>query len=87
MACGLPCVCADFPAASEVIEHGTHGLIVPRQDDAAWAMAMAQLMGDAPLRAALGAAARQHAQSAFSATAMAESLASLYREMLAIGSE
>ena len=87
MACGLPCVCADFPAASEVIEHGTHGLIVPRQDDAAWAKAMGQLMGNAPLRAALGSAARQHAQSAFSATAMAESLASLYREMLAIGSE
>jgi glycosyltransferase involved in cell wall biosynthesis len=82
MACALPCVCADFPAASETMDHGTHGLIAPRQDDAAWVKAMAQLMGDAPQRATLGAAARQRAEENFSATAMATRMASLYREML-----
>jgi glycosyltransferase involved in cell wall biosynthesis len=64
MACGLPVVAADCRhGPAEILEGGSHGLLVPAEDVAALAAALAQVMGDAALRAELAARARARAEA------------------------
>lgn len=49
-AVGLPCIASRCGGNPEVIEHGANGLLVPPQDPAAVAVALAQLMRDEPYR-------------------------------------
>ncbi|MEM8753547.1 MAG: glycosyltransferase, partial [Pseudomonadota bacterium] len=58
---GLPCVAARAPGLFEAIRDGESGLVVPPADPEALAAALERLAGDAPLRARLGAAARDAA--------------------------
>jgi len=44
----------------ELIVHEKTGLLVEREDPAGLAQALGRLLGDADLRASLGAAARRH---------------------------
>ncbi|MFN0192931.1 MAG: glycosyltransferase family 4 protein [Aestuariivirga sp.] len=63
MAAGLPVVSFDCPwGPRDMIEDGVDGLLVPRDDGAALAKALATLLGDAPLRQRLGAAASASAR-------------------------
>lgn len=82
MACGLPCVCADFPAAAEVIEHERNGLIFRRQDADGLACAIRRLVDQPADRERLGAQARRTAEERLSARVMAERIAEVYRQLL-----
>jgi glycosyltransferase involved in cell wall biosynthesis len=63
MACGLPVVSTDFGgAAREIIRDGIDGRLVPSEDPAALASALADLMSDADTRARLAARAGEVVQ-------------------------
>ena len=61
LASGCPVVATDLAGVRLVMVDGQEGLIVPEGDSAALAAAIERLLGDSPLRARLGAAARQRA--------------------------
>jgi glycosyltransferase involved in cell wall biosynthesis len=65
MASWLPVVSTPVSAISELITDGVNGLLVPPQDDAALADALARLLDDAALRQRLGAQGRQSVAEAF----------------------
>ena len=59
MASGLPCVASRLPGSTEtIIDDGVNGVLVPPGDPAALAGAMASVLRDPSLAAALSAAAR-----------------------------
>ena len=63
MAAGLPCVSFDCPfGPADMITSGLDGLLVPDGDAKALAQTLSQIMGDADLRARLGASAANAAQ-------------------------
>lgn len=57
-AAGLPAVGTRIAAIPEIVQHGATGLLVPPDDPRALVQALDRLIGDAPLRARMGAAAR-----------------------------
>lgn len=59
-ACALPVVVSDAGGLPEVVVDGETGLVVPREDPAALAAALARLVGSAAERQRLGAAGRRH---------------------------
>ena len=65
MALGLACISTDCPCGgpAELIENEKNGLLVPVGDEAALTAAMARLLGDDEMRAALGRAARERADA------------------------
>lgn len=66
MAAARPMVLTDVGANSELVEHGTHGLIVPPGKPAEMAAALIALLDDPELRRRLGAAARERARQNYS---------------------
>lgn len=62
-ACGTPSVASDSPGLSESIRDGVSGILVPHGKVAALATAMERLLTNAPLRAAMGKAARDWAET------------------------
>jgi glycosyltransferase involved in cell wall biosynthesis len=68
LACGVPVVTADTPAARELLTDGTSALLVPPGDPDALAKALRRLASDAALARAIGAgglnAYREHASEA-----------------------
>ena len=66
MACGLPSVASRLAGSTEtIIDDGVNGVLVPPGDHQALAGAMASVLGDAPLAAALSAAARATVERRF----------------------
>ena len=63
MAMGRPIVVADLPSIREVVRDGEHALLVPPEDPAAIAAAVARLAADPALRERLGRAAAALAPS------------------------
>ena len=59
MASGLPTIVSDHVGASEVIEPGITGLVVPAGDDEALASAIRRLADDAGFRFRIARAARE----------------------------
>jgi glycosyltransferase involved in cell wall biosynthesis len=83
MGLGLPVIsfdCRNGPA--DLIEHGRNGLLVPEGDVAGLAAAMSELMADEPRRRAMGAAARETAQT-YAVSAVAARWESLFAELAA----
>jgi glycosyltransferase involved in cell wall biosynthesis len=80
MALGRPVLATTAGGLPEVIEHGRSGWLVPPNDPAALALALAALLDDAPLRARLAAAGRQRAETHFSLPAIAAQLRSIYAQ-------
>ena len=64
MALGLPCISTDCPCGgpAEILENGKNGLLVPVGDEQALTAAMAALLENGDLRAALGGQARKTAE-------------------------
>lgn len=86
MSAGLPVVCSDM--LSFLVEHGKEGYLVPTKgDDEARAGAirqrLADLLGDAELRARMGRQARQKAVEGYSWERVAEQVEAVYRRVVA----
>jgi glycosyltransferase involved in cell wall biosynthesis len=77
LAHGVPVVATEVAAAASPIVDGATGLVARSPQD--FAAAVVALWNDAPLRAAMGAAARARARSDGAATAMEAELARLLR--------
>jgi glycosyltransferase involved in cell wall biosynthesis len=82
MAAGRPVVASAVGGLPELICDGEQGLLVPARDPEALARALARCLGDAVLRARLGAAGRRRAD-AFSTEAMARGTEAVYERALA----
>lgn len=78
MACALPVVATAVGGIPELVQHGVTGALVPRNDPAAMAAALARYLDDASLRTTHGAAGRQTIAAHYSMTAMVQAYASLY---------
>ncbi|MGV9339641.1 glycosyltransferase [Streptomyces sp. NPDC003688] len=83
LACGRPVVLADVDGARESLPSASAGLcLVPPEDPAALAAAVAGLLTDAPLRAEFGESGRRHVLSTHDVRHTAERIAGVYRELL-----
>jgi glycosyltransferase involved in cell wall biosynthesis len=82
MAAGRPIVATTVGAAVELIEHGTHGLLVPPGDASRLADAIGRLMSDRPLAARLGEAARARAIRRFGRAAMVQRFENYYARLI-----
>ena len=83
MAAGVPTVATRVGGTPEAMVDGATGLLVPAADVAAMAAAIARLLTDPALAAALGRAARRTIEERFSADRMAEATTQLYVDLLA----
>jgi phosphatidylinositol alpha-mannosyltransferase len=61
-AAATPVVCSDLPGYADVVRDGRDGVLVPRGDATALAEALRDLALDPPRRAAMSAAALEHAE-------------------------
>jgi glycosyltransferase involved in cell wall biosynthesis len=82
MAAGLPVVATRVGGIPEIVDDGRTGLLVPAGDPASLADRLMRTLADAPLRARLGAAARQHITDNFSFERMTAAFESLYLDEL-----
>jgi glycosyltransferase involved in cell wall biosynthesis len=76
-----PVVATAVGGVPEVIRSGA-GLLVPAGDHRAFAVAVAQLAGDAELRSSMGARGRRHVLERFSAARLIADIEALYEELL-----
>jgi L-malate glycosyltransferase len=83
MAAGLPVVAAASEGASEIIEDGLSGRLVPVGDPEPLAEAIGDLLDDPSERSRLGRDAQLAAQQRFSLARMAGDTERVYREVLA----
>ena len=83
MARGLPVVATAVGGTPEAIADGENGLLVPPDNEAALAAAVAGLLHDPPRRRKFGQAARERVDRCFSMDAMIEAHTRLYSDTLA----
>jgi glycosyltransferase involved in cell wall biosynthesis len=83
MCFGCPSVATAVGGIPEVVESGTSGLLVPAGDPEPIARSVEELIGNAALRARLGAAAKLRASQFFSADAIIPKYEELYRRVCA----
>lgn len=81
MAMEVPVVATAVGGTRELVEHGVHGLLVPRRDPAAMAQAIEETLDDRPATARRVAAARARAENELSFDARTRTLERLYREL------
>jgi glycosyltransferase involved in cell wall biosynthesis len=81
-ASGRPVIGTDFSGCREIIHHGQNGLVVPPHDVEALEGAIAQLIENAPLRAAMGTRSREIAASGFSLETVIDVNLAAYRSVL-----
>lgn len=76
MACGLPVVAADAPGIPDILENGeaSGGLVVPRGDAAALALALGRFLDDEAWRREMGRRARLRVEDCFSLTSVGKQL-------------
>ncbi len=81
-ACGLPVVVADVGGLPEVVERDLTGFIVPPNDPAAAAKAIARLIGDGQLRRRMGDAGRAHVAAHYEWSACVDRALALFRSLI-----
>ena len=83
MAHGIPIVASNVGGIPEIIEHGTHGLLVPPANPMALAAAIRRLVEDPALRRDLGETARARASGEFSLSTTIRNYDRLYQRAIA----
>jgi D-inositol-3-phosphate glycosyltransferase len=83
MACGVPVVASAVGGMLDSVAEGETGRLVPPQDPAALAAAVADLLADPAQRRAYGRAGVQRARSRYSWDAVATATAEVYDRALA----
>ena len=78
MACGCAPVATDVGGNAELVEAGINGLLVPAQDSAALAAALARLVADPALRQRLASASLARVREQFSLDGMVAAYGRLY---------
>ncbi len=78
---GCPCVSTAVGGIPEVVLHGETGLLVPFGDPATFAQAITRLLTNSEQRESFGHAARQRAETFFSADAIVPRYEALYRRV------
>lgn len=81
---GLPVVATKVGGIPEVVADGVSGMLVPPDDPAAMAAALARLVQDGEHRRALGEAGRQRAQHMFSTRRMTDEFEAAYERLAKI---
>lgn len=81
-ACGRPLIVTDVPGCRHFVRNGQEGLVVAPGDATALADALARLAADAPLRRALGLAARARVASGYTEAHVETALIDSYRQLL-----
>jgi L-malate glycosyltransferase len=84
MACGVPVVATKSEGASEILEDGVTGLLVPLGDHEALAEAICALLDDGRRRASLAARALEAVRDRFSLERMLTATERLYRSVLGV---
>lgn len=79
MAARLPVVATDVPGHRDVVAHGETGLLLPPEDPAALADAVAMLLADPEQRRRMGEAGRWRVLKDFAIQPMIEGTAAIYR--------
>jgi glycosyltransferase involved in cell wall biosynthesis len=82
MACARPVVAYDTGWASEVIETGTSGVLVPSGDVESMAGAIEELLADVSRAGRLGQAARRRVETYFAADVIARQTIARYEQVL-----
>jgi glycosyltransferase involved in cell wall biosynthesis len=82
MAMGRPVVAAPVGSIPELIADGRTGLLAQTGDAASFARAMARLLSDPPLRAALGRAARAHVLEGYTDDIMVQKTLNFYASLI-----
>ncbi len=85
MGASVPVVATDVPGHRDVVVRGETGVLVPPEDSAALAEAIASLEGDPSRRAQMGAAARRRVLEHFSVHSMVSKTAGVYLEAVGGG--
>lgn len=80
-----PLVVTDVPGCRDFVRQGIEGLIVPPDDAAALADALAMLAGDAGLRTRMGAAARARLLAGYTEADVMAKVAATYRALADLG--
>ncbi|PRI10015.1 glycosyltransferase [Leucobacter massiliensis] len=83
MACGTPVVAARVGGLQNSVVDGVTGLLVPPRDPGAVACAVARLLTDERLRAALGAAGRERVEALYGWDRVAERTERIYERAIA----
>jgi glycosyltransferase involved in cell wall biosynthesis len=83
MYCGKPTVCTDAGGASEIVQHGVNGFLVPVGDVAAMAEYVTRLLDDENLATNLGNAARERVRIQCSLEGMIRAHSELYAALTA----
>ena len=83
MCARLPVIATDVPGHRDVVVQGQTGLLVPPEDSAALAAAIALLEADAERRRRMGEAGRQRVLTDFGIRSMADRTADVYRAAVA----
>lgn len=83
MAAGKPIVSTRVSCIPEVVEDGVSGLLVPPENAAALAQAVARLLDDPDLARNMGAAGRQRLAEKFSQQHMVEQTLAVYQKLVA----
>jgi glycosyltransferase involved in cell wall biosynthesis len=81
MACGVPLVVTNVGGLPEVVEDGKNGLVVPSQNPERLAAAIAQMLGDEPLRKRFGENGRQVLREKFDLDQTRDRLLALYQRL------
>jgi len=83
MALGLPVLASDYGGNRDLVRSGETGLLIPPRDPAAWARALARLLGDAGLARRLARGGRELVRREFTLERTAARTEAIYREALA----
>ena len=87
MAAGKAVVATAVGGNVEAVSDGSTGLLVPAQDAAAIARAIARLLADPAAARQMGARARQYVHERYEMSAMVRSYEGVYTRLLAAGSD